>query len=153
MRKDSLDVDRDGSVIAALRHDIQKDLRNQLDWSISIMYARFRSTKSYTKMLFLDNHRKENSPKSLNYKEQEQLEVEINTCFASFIGHLKKYCPLLTKTERFICCLYLLRFPPLTISLSLGYSNTNCIKTHKNRIKKKMVELSDFQFLFDCIFM
>ena len=153
MRNESFDVARDGSAIAELKHDIQKDLLNLLDWSNNIMYERFRSTKIYAKIHFLHKHQKSSNIKALNYKEQEILEVEIYTCFASFIGNLKKCCSYLTKKELLICCLFLLRFSPLTISLSLGYDNTNCIKTHKNRIKRKMVECSGLQFLFDFIFM
>ena len=153
MRNDSFYVNRDGSVISELKHDIQKDLLNLLEWSTNIMCKRFSSTKIYPRIHLLNKHRKENGIKALNYKEQEILERYIKTCFASFIGHLKKYCPHLTKKEMLICCLFLLRFPPLTISLCLGYNNTNCVKTNKYRIKKKMVEQSDFQFLFHFIFM
>ena len=138
-------------MVSKLTRDIQMDLLNLLDWSISIMYERFSSTKIYPKILLLDKHRKERSIKAFDYNEQKMLVTEMHRCFASFIKQLKKYCPSLTKMERMICCLSL-RFPPLTVSLCFGNYNTNCIKTHKNRIKKKMLELSDFKFLFDFIF-
>ena len=129
----------------------QKKLFKLLDCSVSVMYEQFSSTKIFSKILSIDKHRKEKGVKTFNYKDQANLAMEINTCFASFIDNLKKYCPKLTKKELLLCCLFL-RFHPLTISLCMGYSNTNNINAHKKRIKQKMVKLSDAKFLFDFIF-
>ena len=151
MKNDSFDSGCDGSVISEMIHDARKELLSLLEWSVNIMYERFSSTKIYSKILLLEENRKKPDIKTFNYKEQRELEFEINNCFTPFIGNLKKYCPYLTKKEILICSLFL-RFHPLTISLCIGYNNTNCIKTHKNRIKKKLIELSNHFFLFDFIF-
>ncbi|MDR1847795.1 MAG: hypothetical protein LBR17_06745 [Bacteroidales bacterium] len=131
--------------------DRQKELLTLLDWSVTLMYERFKSSGIYSKLQYLEEHGKDRNVKTFITKEQEALEQAIKTCFAPFIENLKRYCPRLTYRERLICCLAI-RFSALTISLSFGYSNTNCVKTSKNRIKRKMVQLSDFGFLFYHIF-
>ena len=151
MKNASFDSVCDGSNFSEMIFDARKELLGLLEWSVDIMYKRFSSKKIYAKIMFFEKNRKKPDIKAFNYKEQRELEFEINNCFTSFIGNLKKHCPYLTKKEILICCLFL-RFHPLTISLCIGYINTNCIKTHKNRIKKKMVELSNHDFLFGFIF-
>ena len=129
----------------------QKELLKLLDWSVSVMYDKFGKTKMYPKILSFEKQKKGKDLKPLDYGEQEKLAIALHACFAPFLENLQKFCSCLTKLERLICCLAL-RFSPLTISLCMGYENTDCFKTHKSRIKKKMVELSDYAFLFDFIF-
>ncbi|MDR1373081.1 MAG: hypothetical protein LBJ17_08240 [Dysgonamonadaceae bacterium] len=131
--------------------DNQKEFLDNLDLLVDTIYIQFKATKIYLKILSIDENRKENSVKSFNYEEQKLLEREIHTHFPIFMNKLKKFCTTLTKTERLICCLSL-RFHPHTVCLCMGYNNTLTFKTHKHNIKKKMVELSGNQFLFDFIF-
>ena len=151
MKNDSLAFGCEGSEIFEMIIDARKEFLILLDMSVGIMYKKFSTSKICAKILSLEKKLKEPNLKAFNYEEQRTLEAKINTCFSSFIGNLKKYCPYLTKKEIFICCLFL-HFQPLTISLCMGYNNTDCIKAHKSRIKKKMTELSNHDFLFSFLF-
>jgi hypothetical protein len=116
----------------------------------NLVYEHFQESTIYLKIACLEKHQKDRKIKAFNYKEQKELGKEIDNYFAPFIMSLQKHGINLTKKELLICCLAL-RFSPFTISLCMGYYNTNSLKAHKTRIKKKMAE-SPYNFLFDFIF-
>ncbi|MDR2805411.1 MAG: hypothetical protein LBB85_07195 [Dysgonamonadaceae bacterium] len=134
-----------------LIRDNQKELLTLLEWSVDIIFERFQTTPIYHKILHLDKRRQDKDVKSFSYAEQKLLECEIHTLFPVFINNLKKCCSPLTEKELLICCLSL-RLHPHTVSLCMGYNDAFALKTHKHNIKRKMVELSKNQFLFDFIF-
>jgi hypothetical protein len=129
----------------------KKELLVLLEQMISLIYGKFQKASIYSKILYIEKHQDEKNIKAFNYNEQIILQKKINDYFSPFIEHLKRCCPDLTPKEIFICCLAV-SFSQMTISLSMGYHNTDSVKTHKCRIKKKMVELTSNQFLFDVVF-
>jgi hypothetical protein len=131
-------------------HDDKEDLLTLWELLTNLVYEHFQKSTVYLKIARLEKHQKDRKIEAFNYKEQKELEKEINNCFVPFIMSLQKYGINLTKKELQICCLAL-RFSPFTISLCMGYYNTNSLKTHKNRIKKKMAK-PPCNFLFDFIF-
>ena len=128
---------------------IKKELIMLLKNITDIQYENFQKTAIYDKILCLDAQK--DIAKVLTYEEQTILENEIRLHFDSFLKRLKIMCSYLTDKESLICCLSL-RFSFLTISKCLGYSNINNVKEHKYRIKKKMIEYTNNNFLFDFIF-
>jgi hypothetical protein len=95
--------------------------------------------------------RNKNRDKIFSNAERQALEEDMITYFAFLIEYLKKNCPCLTKQECIVCCLAM-HFSALTVTLVFGHNNTNSVKTHKNRIKSKMVKSANCDFLFDYIF-
>ena len=79
--------------------------------------------------------------------ERELLWDCIYQIFSDTMSDLKAQCPELTREDLLYCILYLLGYPNSIIIICTG-TNTNALKSRKNRLKNKMsIEL--YLFIFD----
>ena len=67
--------------------------------------------------------------------------------FSDTMSDLKAQCPELTREDLLYCILYLLGYPNSIIIICTG-TNTNALKSRKNRLKNKMSK-ELYLFIFD----
>lgn len=110
-------------------------------------YRNFKEKPIFQRVKELEQRRE-----ILSYKDQEELKREIHFYFRHYIKELQEACPRLKGDDLLLCCLAKLDLPSETITLCMGYSDTNTFRQRKHRIKKKIVADSDNPELFDSIF-
>ena len=79
--------------------------------------------------------------------ERELLWDCIYQIFSDTMSYLKAQCPELTREDLLYCILYLLGYPNSIIIICTG-TNTNALKSRKNRLKNKMSK-ELYLFIFD----
>ncbi len=112
----------------------------------------FKETSIYTEMQTLGKQTKSKDAKVFNYQKQEQLQIELQKYFSTFISDLKTYSSKLTEKDTLLCCLSLLPINTFTKALCLGSTDTNIVKQRKFQIRKKMPKDSFCQLFFEFIF-
>ncbi len=112
----------------------------------------FKETSLYTEIQTLGRQTKNTDARVLNYNKQEQLRTELQKFFPTFVSDLNTRASKLTEKDIQLCCLSLLPINNFTKALCFGSTDTNIIKQRKFQIRKKMLDDSYCQLLFEFIF-
>jgi tetratricopeptide (TPR) repeat protein len=147
-KQDKVELNNYQKLVLATKSDLIVLLKQITD----IQSEKIRKTEIFSRIEYLSSQAKNNPPKILSYQEQDIMKKEISHIFDAFINSLRENCLLLTEEDTLFCCLSILKFSNLTLSLCFGSSDTNKIKQRKFRIKEKMTKETDNSFLFDFIF-
>ena len=101
----------------------------------------------YYKIIQELKHKRRIEEKVFTSGERELLWDCIYQIFSDTMSDLKAQCPELTREDLLYCILYLLGYPNSIIIICTG-TNTNALKSRKNRLKNKMSK-ELYLFIFD----
>ncbi|WP_455673349.1 hypothetical protein [Phocaeicola sp.] len=100
----------------------------------------FEQTLIYKKVKLLSEQKVSDKKKReiLTTVELEKLKKTTFEIYADYISPLQANYPRLTEDDLLFLCLQQAGFPPLTIAMCFGYSDTMAINQRKSRLKAKM---------------
>lgn len=100
----------------------------------------FEQTPIYKKVKLLSEQKVTDKKKReiLTTVELEKLKKTTFEIYADYISPLQANYPRLTEDDLLFLCLQQAGFPPLTIAMCFGYSDTMAINQRKSRLKAKM---------------
>jgi len=133
--KDKLSISKERASNLEVLVQRKKEIENRL---VEHQQTIFKEKKGH-RMLAEFMKPQNTDKKSLNSKEQKQLQKDVFSSYAVFINQLKMECPALTEIDILFCCLIKLGVQYGQIHLLFGYPDSNTIRQRKSVVKTKML--------------
>ncbi|WP_163175527.1 MULTISPECIES: tetratricopeptide repeat protein [Bacteroidales] len=143
-----------------LAKDTQDNLVKEKEESIAKMEKQinhlrillFYDKPIYKKIRKFDNQKDSENINLLPLKDRIELFGIIKNVYSDLFENLKTNCPSLTEEDLIFCCLSKMNFNLPLICACTGYPRTASARQRRYRIKKKMIEHSANENLYNFIF-